>query len=426
MSLYKVDENTGDLSLIAGGTLYADTPIGTIFEYGGSVAPQGYALCKHQEVSRTEYAEVFKAIGTKYGEGDGETTFNLPDKTQLKQDFTVKTQLDTWTNSLEDGSESHAVTIPQDGSYYFQIVLSNANFGKDSNDITLTEGSRLISSWGYIGNGAILTNKTIFLKAGTYTLTHICQTSGIGGTAVVSVYSTRNEVVGSYIIKVKHTPVPADFLAAVNETISENTLTPIGPNNKVATTDRLLASHSIGDNGYTFADLENSMYNTWFTNWNDDVNFPDMYGSGIFIVGKDKMTATILYFLVSTGKVYKRTRKRENDQPVWSDWELIVGISSGSANIDSTYVSGGNCTWVANGKVVTVTLNNFQTRAYSDGDHVLATGLPKPYQYVAFNAMEVSGTHTQLFSIGSDGVLKGASGTMKAGDYYQSITYITK
>ena len=81
---------------------------------------------------------------------------------------------------------------------------------------------------------------------------------------------------------------------------------------------------------------------------------------------------------------------------------------------------------MANGKVVTVTLNNFQTRAYSDGDHVLATGLPKPYQYVAFNAMEVSGTHTQLFSIGSDGVLKGASGTMKAGDYYQSITYITK
>ena len=64
-------------------------------------------------------------------------------------------------------------------------------------------------------------------------------------------------------------------------------------------------------------------------------------------------------------------------------------------------------------------------KAYEDGDHTLATGLPKPYQYVAFHAMEVSGTHTQLFSIGTDGILKGASGTMKAGDYYQSVTYVT-
>lgn len=40
-------------------------------------------------------------------------------------------------------------------------------------------------------------------------------------------------------------------------------------------------------------------------------------------------------------------------------------------------------------------------------------------------SIEVGGTHTQLFSIGTDGALKGASGTMKAGDYYQSVTYVT-
>lgn len=225
MALYTVDKETGDITLSAGGTLYADAPIGTIFEYGGTTAPSGYGLCKHQAVSRTEYAELFSCIGTTYGSGDGSTTFNLPDKTQLKQDCTVKTQLDTWTSNLENGSESHTFTVSADGSYYFEIVLSNASAGKQSNNISLTTSdNKLVSTWGYIGVGATLLNKTVFLKAGTYSFTHICQTAGIGGTSVVTVYSTRNEPVGSYIIKMKHTPVPADFMSAIDDSISQSTV----------------------------------------------------------------------------------------------------------------------------------------------------------------------------------------------------------
>lgn len=36
-------------------------------------------LCDFSEVSRTVYPELFNIIGTKYGVGDGTTTFNLPD-----------------------------------------------------------------------------------------------------------------------------------------------------------------------------------------------------------------------------------------------------------------------------------------------------------------------------------------------------------
>lgn len=36
-------------------------------------------LCDGTAVSRTTYADLFTAIGTKYGTGDGSTTFNLPD-----------------------------------------------------------------------------------------------------------------------------------------------------------------------------------------------------------------------------------------------------------------------------------------------------------------------------------------------------------
>lgn len=38
----------------------------------------GWLECKGQLVSRTEYAELFNKLGTKYGAGDGTTTFALP------------------------------------------------------------------------------------------------------------------------------------------------------------------------------------------------------------------------------------------------------------------------------------------------------------------------------------------------------------
>ncbi len=227
MSVNLVNKDTGELTLLAGATMYADAPIGSIQAYGGTTAPTGWLLCQGQAISRTTYAELIAVIGTNYG-GSG-STFNLPNLTQLKQDYTVKTQLDTWRNSLEDGSESHTFTIDKDGSYYFEVVLSNATGGKQSNNITITGNNDLVCSWGFVGSNAILQNKTIFLKAGTYVVTHLCETAGIGGTSVVTVYSTRNEPVGSYIIKMKHTPVPADFIGAVDDSISQSSVAKMLP-----------------------------------------------------------------------------------------------------------------------------------------------------------------------------------------------------
>lgn len=52
-------------------------PIGTIIAFAGSV-PTGYLLCNGQAVSRTTYADLYAVIGTKYGAGNGSTTFNVP------------------------------------------------------------------------------------------------------------------------------------------------------------------------------------------------------------------------------------------------------------------------------------------------------------------------------------------------------------
>jgi len=54
-------------------------PAGTILAFAGIVAPNSYILCDGAAVSRTMYNELFDAIGTIYGAGDGATTFNLPD-----------------------------------------------------------------------------------------------------------------------------------------------------------------------------------------------------------------------------------------------------------------------------------------------------------------------------------------------------------
>ena len=55
------------------------TPSGLISAFGGAVAPTRYLICDGSAVSRTTYANLFAAIGTAWGSGDGSTTFNLPD-----------------------------------------------------------------------------------------------------------------------------------------------------------------------------------------------------------------------------------------------------------------------------------------------------------------------------------------------------------
>lgn len=58
-------------------------PLAGGLDYWADVSPgSAYAFPTGQAISRTAYAALFALIGTKYGSGDGTTTFNLPDKTE--------------------------------------------------------------------------------------------------------------------------------------------------------------------------------------------------------------------------------------------------------------------------------------------------------------------------------------------------------
>jgi len=87
-------------------------PIGSIVTTAAAAAPNdSWLLCDGQEVSRSTYSELFAAIGTTYGVGNGSTTFNLPN---LKGRVPVhRDASDNSFNSLGEtgGAKTHTLTI---------------------------------------------------------------------------------------------------------------------------------------------------------------------------------------------------------------------------------------------------------------------------------------------------------------------------
>lgn len=82
------DVSATELSYVNGVTSAIQTQLdalsssgvtGSMVAYLGTSAPSGYLMCDGTAVSRTTYSALFALIGTRYGSGDGSTTFNLPD-----------------------------------------------------------------------------------------------------------------------------------------------------------------------------------------------------------------------------------------------------------------------------------------------------------------------------------------------------------
>lgn len=68
------------IKFIQSTSAVSGVPAGTIIAFAGSSVPTGYLQCATTvtNVSRTTYADLFAAIGTAWGVGDGSTTFGIP------------------------------------------------------------------------------------------------------------------------------------------------------------------------------------------------------------------------------------------------------------------------------------------------------------------------------------------------------------
>ena len=58
--------------------LVGSAPIGQVTDFAGDNVPDGWLICDGRELPRADYEELFNTIGTIYGEGNGSTTFNIP------------------------------------------------------------------------------------------------------------------------------------------------------------------------------------------------------------------------------------------------------------------------------------------------------------------------------------------------------------
>ena len=167
---------TGDLNITGdykvNGTNLQTVPTGTVSAFAGIYAPTGYLLCDGSPVNRTTYAalagvlENLSAPGTYiYGDGDGSTTFNLPDlrgrAVAGKDDMggTAANHLTGLSGGVigstlggTGGSQSHLLTAAQSGlPDHTHKIGSQTNSNMVDGSLNVTKTGSTLSTTGVVG-----------------------------------------------------------------------------------------------------------------------------------------------------------------------------------------------------------------------------------------------------------------------------------
>lgn len=196
MPAYKVNKQTGNPdTLIAGGTVFADTPIGTIISSGRAYdnPPDGYFFCDGRALSRTTYADLFAAIGTAFGSGDGSTTFNIPDG----REATFKGA------GLTSKSNNHYDT---DGVALGEFIEDRVQTHSHNVNIMPVNS-------GTSGSFCSDYYTSLDQDSGNSNYTGINKSGRSGATTEVKAFGVN------YFIKATNVPVPADFMSAVDDAV---------------------------------------------------------------------------------------------------------------------------------------------------------------------------------------------------------------
>ncbi len=113
-------------------------PVGMIMWHTSSVIPSGWLELNGQEVSRTLYPALFALLGTKYGAGNGTTSFKLPDL----RDRVLMGRSATRAIGDTGGEAEHTLTAPEGAaSLEHQHVYGRATFLDNNDDYILASGA---------------------------------------------------------------------------------------------------------------------------------------------------------------------------------------------------------------------------------------------------------------------------------------------
>ena len=176
---------------VAGGTCYADTPVGTIQAYGGTQLPAGWLLCNGAELLISAYPELYDVIGDAFGTASDTDHFVLPD---LRESVPKGT-------GLTGNSNNH---LDADG-----LAL-----GEFIDDRLQTHTHNFTGPQTRTGNDGTY---------GSYTTWKGTKTESTQNNTGRSGATTEVKAVGvNYIIKAEKVAIPADFNAHVEEAVSNN------------------------------------------------------------------------------------------------------------------------------------------------------------------------------------------------------------
>ena len=164
-------------------TVYADgsnvffidtvtVPSGSVMMFAMNTAPTGWLKANGAAVSRTTYADLFAAIGTTFGVGDGTTTFNVP---ELRGEF-----LRAWDDGrgIDSGRAFGSAQLDQNEAHTHTGTTASA--GTHTHTITLKDQGAGTSNTA-LGVGISSSTNTITTNsAGAHT--HTFTTASSGGT----------------------------------------------------------------------------------------------------------------------------------------------------------------------------------------------------------------------------------------------------
>jgi microcystin-dependent protein len=140
------DKSNEMLESVVFDVIISTLPIGAILMHGSETAPTGWLLCDGSTVSRETYAALFAAISTVWGNGDGSTTFNLPDfRYRSPMGVSVNPNLNI---AEAAGEAAHALTAIENAQHSHAIT-DPGHFHTTVTTLTGADGTRaLVSSGG--------------------------------------------------------------------------------------------------------------------------------------------------------------------------------------------------------------------------------------------------------------------------------------
>jgi len=101
------------------GTVYDTDQIGTVKSFSGATIPANWMLADGRALSRTGYPQLYEALGgasSPWGQGDGSTTFNIPDlRSRMLVGSGQGTGLSNRALAAKGGEETHLLVATESG-----------------------------------------------------------------------------------------------------------------------------------------------------------------------------------------------------------------------------------------------------------------------------------------------------------------------